>query len=167
MKQNKQARNRKKGFTLIELMLVIAVMAILAGLAIGGAIKVLKNARLKRIESMCISLRMALVNYQGQTGSWPVSIPFAPGQNTYTFRGEENQKVFAPLLEQTGYLVTSEYLTKVQGLGVVSLQKALERGRSSVPLGYANPNDQRKFHFFDVEFNLLTDSVIVKRGNES
>jgi prepilin-type N-terminal cleavage/methylation domain-containing protein len=170
-------KNRKKGFTLVELMLVIAVMAILATLSIGGFMKILRNAREKRINAMRDSLELALVNFRGHQGRWPVGLkPARQGDYIVTFRGSDQQgaaknwEVFEEIVKDGKYLSAADYLTRINGQGmVVSLQEAIDgkdkRGRSlpggTKPLGYANPLNQRTFHYFYVEFNLLTDSAKV------
>jgi len=166
----------KKGFTMIELMLVISIMAILATLSVGGYLKMLKQARNKRVDMMRDSLQLALTNFRGQEGRWPVGLqPAKPGDITVWFEGaEKNWLVFQDLInsKQAKYLTPADYLTKIGGTGrVVTLQEAIDgkdrRGQSlpggTKPLGYANPDKPSSFQFFRIEFNLLTDSVAVHR----
>lgn len=187
----------KKGFSLVELLVVIAVMATLATLTVGGVLQVLKHTREKRIDAMCASLRIALVGYKAQEGHWPYplepgkinnsqDIPEGSGTSAYQrernqyrsiFSGEENWRIFEPLIPERGknkgyYLSTSELLTRATmpatkkykgGKRVVSLRDAVDVGTRPFPLGYADPNDQTKFRYFTVEFNLQTDSVTVSR----
>jgi len=157
-------KGRTRGFTLVELMLVIAVIAILMTLVTGGVMRVIRNAREKRIDSMCTTLGLALMNYRGGEGRWPVGLPPEPGRDTVTFKEEKNAEVFADLIKEGGYLSTAEYLTKVNGR-VMSLREAVNQGRTSVPLGYPNPRNTSMFHFFNVEFNIITDSVSVQRSH--
>ena len=171
----------KKGFSLVELMLVIAVMGVLATVTIGGITKASKASREKRIDAMCSSLTLALTTYRAQEGCWP--LPLKPGSingtsnssndereneenmNKAIFTGDYNRNVFGPLIPKKGtkkgfYLEPSGFFTKVNGR-VVSLRDAIDQGVSLPPLGYPDPNNQREFRHFRVEFNLLTDSVVV------
>ena len=181
--------NQKKGFTLVELLLVIAVMALLATLTIGGVAKATKNAREKRIDSMCRSLQMSLVSFKAQEGRWPVKRDPGLNPNTIngearnetslnpdpykqsmaTFTGEYNWHVFQDLIPTKGtkkgyYLSPAEFLVKVRGGKTKSLREAIDDGATSnISFGYADPNNQSVFRYFKVEFNLMTDSVTVSR----
>jgi len=65
------ARTGRHGFTLVEMMVVIIVIAILAGLllpAIGGAVRRAKNAK---IAMEIASLSKALENYKLENGEYP------------------------------------------------------------------------------------------------
>jgi len=173
----------KKGFSLVELLLVIAVIAVLATLTIGGVMKSIQSSREKHIDAMCNALRLALVNYRAQEGRWPCKLEpgtkngspmYSSGQfeseenrNRVIFTRENNRDVFRPLIPTKGakkgfYISPSEFLTKVGGR-VMSLREAVDQGASSPPLGYANPNKRSEFLYFGVEFNLATDSVKVRR----
>ena len=179
-------KNRRKGFTLVELLLVISVMALLATLTIGGVLKATKSARKKRVDAMCKSLTIALTSYKAQVGRWPVQLDpgtinganfLSADSQPYDkykafFTGEENKLAFEDLIPKKGqkkayYLSPSEFLTKPKGYGVMPLSKAIDKGLSSVPLGYADPEDQSQFRYFKVEFNLWTDSVTVKKYDDN
>jgi len=173
----------KRGFSLIELLMVIAVMAVIATLTIGGVTKSIQASREKRVDTMCDSLRLALITYRAQEGRWPCRLdpgtkngtqiadsddPADVTMNRVVYSREENRKVFAPLIPQRGtkkgyYISTAEFLTKIGGEGVIPLREAVDKGISQPPLGYANPKNQSEFMYFRVEFNLLTDSVVVQR----
>ncbi|MCL2104693.1 MAG: type II secretion system GspH family protein [Kiritimatiellaeota bacterium] len=167
-------RSGKRGFTLIELLLVIAVMAVLATLALGGVMAIIRNTREKRIDSMCNSLGLALMSYRTQEECWPIRLDPGPNATTVTFREEENAEVFKPLIDKKGYLSAADYLTKINGRGkTASLRMAIdgvdEKGKplpnGNKPLGYPNPRNPGTFHFFNVVFNLRTDSVKVTRSH--
>ena len=161
----------KKGFTMIEMMLVIAVMAVLAALTIGGVMQMIKGTREKRINTMCETLRLGLITYRTQNGKWPTALdPDDDGRtkvDNVSFFGERNWKVFGPLIptkdakKEHGYISTAEYLTKPMGRGVMPLQKAIDEECSIMPLGYANPENTSNFRYFRVTFNLVTDTVHV------
>jgi len=185
----------KGGFSLVEMLLVISVMALLATLTIGGVLRSMKHTRERRISAMCSTLQTALVGFKAQEGRWP-SNEMRPGtingsqqipsgdeydrelnRNRVIFTGENNWQIFRELIVQGGnnksyYLSTSEFFTKTSmpargkrrgGVQVISLREALDEGSPPFPLGYPDPNDQSKFRYFRVEFNLLTDSVSVSK----
>lgn len=156
----------KKGFTLVELMLVMVVMAVIATLATGAAMKSIKQAKEKKIDSTCVALKMALVNYRAEEQSWPVSLDPSGSSTTVTFQ-ENNARVFAPLLEdrKKAYLDSSALLTKVAGEGVLPLRVAMDKfpGKSDFPIGYPDPSNGNIFKYFKVTFSLTLDTVNVGR----
>lgn len=150
---------------MIELMLVMVVMAIIASLATGAAIKAMRQAQEKRILSTCEALRSALTNYRAKESRWPV--PLDPGDGeTVSFR-DDNSRVFAPLLEDSTkvYLDASALYTQIPGRGVLTLREALD-GRASpkaCSIGYPDPSNTGRFKFFKVTFNVALDTVKVER----
>ena len=179
-------KNRKKGFTLVELLLVIAVIALLATVTVGGALKATKSARVRRVDAMCTSLKMALENYNAQEGRWPLGITpnttndepnKGIGDDPYdqyiaTFTGDYNWKVFDPLIPTTEskrglYISPSEFFVKVNGGKTKSLRQAIEDGATThISLGYPDPNNTSIFRYFKIKFNTKTDSVRVMKEHE-
>jgi len=156
----------KKGFTLVELMMVIVVMAIIATLATGAAMKSISQAKVHRINTTRVALQMALVNYRTEEERWPLALEPKAGKTTVEFR-DNNGKVFAPLIEnpKRNYLDASALLTKVPGYGVMALREALERKISPelCSLGYPDPEKSGTFIFYKITFDLTFDSVKVDR----
>lgn len=67
------AYRRAAGFSLIELVIVIAVMAILGALLIPGLGKINQKARAVAIENIAHSLQTAIESYQLETGGYPTN----------------------------------------------------------------------------------------------
>ncbi|MDO4550761.1 MAG: prepilin-type N-terminal cleavage/methylation domain-containing protein [Planctomycetia bacterium] len=61
----------RKGFTLVELMTVIVIIAILAGLTAGAVNNAIKQARIAAIRAEIGQLEMALSAYYGKYGEYP------------------------------------------------------------------------------------------------
>jgi prepilin-type N-terminal cleavage/methylation domain-containing protein len=156
----------KTGFTLIELMMVVLVMAIIATLATGGAMKAMELARKRQIESMRVALQGALVNYRAAEERWPLTLMPLAGSTVVEFR-ENNALVFAPLIEtpKNRYLDPSALLTKVPGKGVMPLRKAIELriAPEECPLGYPDPANKDVFRYFKVTFDFTMDNVSVEQ----
>lgn len=63
----------KKGFTLIELMVVIAIIAVLAAVMAPQIFKQIAKGRTSAAESFYNSTKVAATSYYSDTGFWPAS----------------------------------------------------------------------------------------------
>ena len=61
----------KKGFTLIEMVIVVAVIAILAGLLVPMVGGLIEEARMSRCKSELKQIATAILAYNAKKGSWP------------------------------------------------------------------------------------------------
>jgi len=73
---NWTAAKRNQGFTLIELLTVIAIISILAGLTFGALPKVLERAKMSSLENSLNQIRLTLVSYMSDHGSYPPGYGF-------------------------------------------------------------------------------------------
>ena len=71
---NLQPSTLQHGFTIVELMMVVAVIAILAGIITMGVSGMFRGARQKRAEAMKRVLQSGLETYYAQYGEWPDGI---------------------------------------------------------------------------------------------
>ena len=82
-----QARSTARGFTLLELLIVIAIIAILAGLILSTAGYVQRKGASSRAEAEIAALTVALENYKADHGDYPqgtnVSGTSAPSSNNF------------------------------------------------------------------------------------
>ncbi|MCK4519500.1 MAG: type II secretion system protein GspG [Candidatus Omnitrophica bacterium] len=62
---------KKSGFTLIEMMIVLIIMGILAGLVTATAIKTLQDAKKSEAEAVISTIASALSRYESDIGSYP------------------------------------------------------------------------------------------------
>ena len=67
---------KKLGFTLVELMVVVAVIGILAGLLSAAIAKAAANAKRQRRETEVRVLEDAIVNYRNDYNKWPMPDEF-------------------------------------------------------------------------------------------
>lgn len=65
---------RRRGFTIVELLIVIAVILTLAGITVVAATGAISSARGKRQEAMRVMLEQGLAAYYAQEGKWPSEI---------------------------------------------------------------------------------------------
>lgn len=64
-------RNNRKGFTVIELLVVLAIIGILAGLIMGAAQSARKQALIAKAKASISSLETALGMFQSDIGAYP------------------------------------------------------------------------------------------------
>lgn len=87
---------KKKAFTLLELMMVVAVISVLIGIVSVAASGAIRNARSKRADAMRIALEQGIAAYYAQEGVWPDVIERKAGsmtEDTYTFTGSEADSI--------------------------------------------------------------------------
>jgi prepilin-type N-terminal cleavage/methylation domain-containing protein len=76
-----QLHGRRGAFTMIELLVVIGVIAILAGLIMGAAGIMSSKARQKRVEAERDTLLIAIQRYKQDKGSYPPDNPGNPAKS--------------------------------------------------------------------------------------
>lgn len=174
----------KRGFTILELLVVISIIAIVATLAIGAAMKSMRSGRKKRVETMVKVLEIALQNYRTQNNEWPFTVgrevqtynANSSGQNNdyvkdnlYVCHGKSNADIFTKLYEKTGnnstYLDPSAFFVLYNG-GRVMLKDVPEGSRKNLPIGYPDPDNPDKFRYFCVQYNRQLDrvTILTERG---
>lgn len=78
----------KKGFTIVELLMVIGVIAILMGIITTAASSSMKAARARKADILCSAVQAGLAVYYEQKGEWPVTISTTGNQE----EGAGNQR---------------------------------------------------------------------------
>lgn len=61
----------KKGFTIVELLMVIGIIAVLATLVTSAASSSIKASRKQRANALCQLVQTGLITYHAQEGEWP------------------------------------------------------------------------------------------------
>lgn len=64
----------KKGFTIIELMMVMAVIAVLMGIITTAVSSSIRASRKQRANALCSLVESGLATYREQNGKWPISL---------------------------------------------------------------------------------------------
>jgi prepilin-type N-terminal cleavage/methylation domain-containing protein len=71
-----------RGFTLIEVIVVAAIIAILAGILVPMIFNQIDEAKLTRAEGDCKTISTAILMFRKETGKWPY---YRPGDCTQTY----------------------------------------------------------------------------------
>ena len=166
----------RKGFTILEILVVVAVMSIIATLTTGAVLKALKIVRGRRIETMRAGLEMAIKNYRGQQEEWPFEISDLQRKNNSdrlysvgggnsaknSSNGQKQANALQNMLDSdVSYLDGSAFLTEIIGKGRMSVQDALESGQSLIPIGHPDAINQDIFKYYRIQYNLAVDDVDV------
>lgn len=155
----------RSGFTLIELMVVVVIMALLATVIMGSATYVNRLVREKRANTTCSVLETALYRYRSDYNKWPGGSDLKTTGAT-TFSGVNNAKVFGPLRSGNSantkgiqYLDESTLFTVVAGKPR-RLSSLGDNAKPAVPLTYATRN-RNLMKYFTVVINVDNDTVTV------
>ena len=74
MKENKVFKSARRGFTLVEMLVVIAIIGMLATLAVKNIVPALESSRVTTAEAGCSTLKEACVTYQMKHKKFPSSL---------------------------------------------------------------------------------------------
>lgn len=91
----------RKGFTIVELLVVIGVLAVLMTIIVVAANGVQKAGREKRASAMCSALEQAIAAYYAQEGKWPAAIESKTSSmtdETYTFDASATDEIFREIV---------------------------------------------------------------------
>ena len=65
----------KRGFTIVELLMVIGIIAVLTGIITTAAATSIKSSRTQKANAVCALVQAGLATYREQKGEWPVNLP--------------------------------------------------------------------------------------------
>lgn len=66
-----EKRVLRRGFTIVELMMVIAIIGVLMGIITTAASSSVKSSRRRKADALCTMVQIGLATYYEQKGEWP------------------------------------------------------------------------------------------------
>ena len=122
----------KKGFSIVEILVVVAILGILLGIVSSAVVGSVKNGRKRRAEAMCSMLNQAISTYYQQTGRWPSKIESKSGsmgnKSKYTFTGSEADEIVQEIVENSVGKKAERYLIDASALFVADANKLRNGG---------------------------------------
>lgn len=122
-----------RAFTLVELMMVITIIAILAGVLMSVSLGAIRSARSRRTAAMKMMLSTAISTYYAQEGKWPGQLEtLAKEGRSEVLKDDAAQAVFQeivkistgksgtvnPLIDPTGLFVARKGIKDGKGYGL-------------------------------------------------
>lgn len=176
---------KRNGFTIIELMMVITVIAILITITSGSILGAMQRARGQRAEALCVIVRQGLETYYAQKGTWPWGEKSADHRDGYYWLTESEIKnaIFElvkeahdhnPMMDISGLYVSTqsgEPGTKHFGMDFMTAVKGSKRHPERTPasqLQYGYPESGHGyFRRFVIKFSPVSDKIIVRRFTDA
>ncbi len=178
-------KKARSGFTIVELLAVIGVVAVLISIIASVATNSIRAGRTKRANVMCSSLQQAIAAYYAEEGKWPKDIEdkmdSGTDEDTIEFKGTMADSIFqdvvgkgfgksgkkSMLLDASGLFVcesTAANNPRARGYNFseVTGSSAKHRiGLTQMAFGYQDAGSGC-FRRFRVVYNRRTDSVTVE-----
>jgi general secretion pathway protein G len=112
MKTITRLRNNA-GFTLIEVIVIVAILAILAGILAPMIFSQIDEAKLARAEADAKSISSALLTFRKDLGVWPNLSGAGCAENTTLLKGQGNlpQDLAAMAYDSSGQILMSDVLS--------------------------------------------------------
>ena len=175
---------KRRGFTIVELLAVIAILAVLMTIIVTAATGVFRASRGRRTEAMRVALQAAIASYRAadSNGRWPGSLNSKSAMGTSGYlEDEEAQNVFRiivqkatgangtplPLIDPSGLFVAPSGAKdgETSGLSFNEARQGTAKRQklavSNMLFGYPDESSGR-FRRFHIYYSAASDSVSVK-----
>ena len=178
----------KRGFTIVELMVVVAVISVLMTIVTTASMNAIRSSRERRRDAMRTAFQAAIASFQAANdqGDWPGELKSASERGKTVVLSEESaQNVFRiivqkstgesgsplPLLDPHALFVAPNGAIdgKSSGMSYDEARHGDAHRRRKIPVsqmvfGY-QLKDTGKFHRFNIIYHAATDSVEVSTDN--
>jgi len=169
---------KRRGFTLIELMMVVGIISVLITISVTAINSSLRSARTQRAEALCALIEQGIAAYYAQKDEWPVE----PKDNDtnkdyYTFKANEVREMIKkvvletksnnPLIDVSGLFVATSDGSKARGMDFMTAIHGSKQHRQKVTLsqmyfGYPDPSTGL-FRVFTVRYYPSSDTIKVTK----
>lgn len=130
---------KRRGFTLVELMMVIGVMAILSTIVISSVSSSMKSARERRTAALCTAVQTGLATYYAQKDEWPEPLAGKVRSGSFSsnnegVNGRSDSDIYVLDPEEVRQMVRALVLEAKQGnplMDISSLYVSRERGEKN------------------------------------
>lgn len=179
---------KKNGFTIVEMLMVIAVLAVLVGIVTTAASSAIRQSRIRRTDAMRQVIQNGISVYYQQKGEWPGSLKSLSengkgDERVFLLSSDEAQSAIravvkesagttaTPMMDVSGLFVAKNGTSEERGYGR-DLKDAMHDSKkqkaiplSSMVFGYP---DAKTGHFrkYWIEYNLDSDSIEVLTNDE-
>ena len=180
----------RKGFTIVELLMVIGIIGVLAGIITTAASESMKATRRRRADALFALVQSGIATYYAQHDKWPDFNPPSKGnhrrpgsdevdENQYDLTDDEvrrcikevimSVKTKNPLIDVSGLWVSRSKGDRSDGEGVgMDFMTAIRGSRkntqkmtlSDMYFGYPNESNG-KFVRFGIGYSIATDQMTV------
>ena len=83
----------KRGFTIVELMMVVGIIAVLMGIVTTAASSSVKMSRSRKADALCALVQTGLATYYAQKDKWPITFSGTRTNSEGTDGGSDNDRV--------------------------------------------------------------------------
>ena len=84
----------KKGFTIVELLMVIGIIAVLMGIVTTAASESMKASRGRRADALCTLVQSGLAVYYAQKDEWPIDFSGKTSGNQEGANGNSDENIY-------------------------------------------------------------------------
>ena len=101
----------KRGFTIVEMLVVIGIIGVLLGIVTTAAASSIKQARARKAEACCTLVKQGLATYYAQKARWPGSIGDSIRQGRLGTR--DNQEGFSGRNDPNKYVLNASEIDEM------------------------------------------------------
>lgn len=175
-KRSGRAGAVRRGFTIIELLMVIGIISVLMGITVSAISGSMKRARAQKARATCILVEQGIATYYAQKDEWPIEMRNVDSNSdVYTLKASEVREMVKnvvletkkgnPMMDVSGLFVAKSDSSDAVGMDFLSAVRGTKRNPSGISLsqmhfGYPDPKSGH-FRRFKMTYSPAADKVTV------